>query len=127
MCLRGRAPRSSPHLHPTQAFSNDPRQRQLVLPRALSARDRWRAHLLAEGWGLMHKSAGEGGARRLVVWKPSRTRRTLKPAMAQFSDSEGEGDSGEAGSGAADEAGGNATAAGEQGAASVGGGVEAAV
>lgn len=27
---------------------------------------------MAESWGLMHESTGEGGRRRLVVWKPSR-------------------------------------------------------
>ena len=32
-------------------------------------------HLMAEARGLMHESVGEGGARRLVVWKPSRSRR----------------------------------------------------
>lgn len=30
---------------------------------------------MAEARGLMHESVGEGGARRLVVWKPSRSRR----------------------------------------------------
>lgn len=30
------------------------------------------AHIMAESWGLMHESRGEGGRRRLVVWKPSR-------------------------------------------------------
>ena len=86
--------RSPDPSHPApQAFSSDPGQRQLVLPRALTARDRWRAHLLAEGWGLMHESTGEGAARRLVVWKPSRSRRSLKPAMLDgccSSGSEGE-------------------------------------
>ncbi len=32
----------------------------------------WQAHVMAESWGLMHESRGEGGRRRLVVWKPSR-------------------------------------------------------
>lgn len=102
-----------------------------MLPRALSARDRWRAHLLAEGWGLMHESVGEGGARRLVVWKPSRTRRSLKPEMLQAaaahsSDSEGEGGGGEA-----EVEGGNAEgmagAGVEHCGASAGGSVEAAI
>lgn len=30
---------------------------------------------MAEARGLMHESVGEGGERRLVVWKPSRSRR----------------------------------------------------
>lgn len=38
---------------------------------------------MAEGWGLMHESTGEGDGRRLVVWKPSRSRRSLKPFMLE--------------------------------------------
>lgn len=30
---------------------------------------------MAEARGLMHESVGEGGERRLMVWKPSRSRR----------------------------------------------------
>ncbi|KAL4458535.1 hypothetical protein ABPG75_013400 [Micractinium tetrahymenae] len=66
-----------------KAFSADPRQRVLVLPKSLSSRDRWKAHIMAESWGLMHESRGEGGRRRLVVWKPSRGCKTLKPGMLE--------------------------------------------
>lgn len=38
-------------------------------------------HVMAEGWGLMHASQGEAERRRLVVWKPSRSRKSLKPGM----------------------------------------------
>lgn len=75
-------------------FANSPRERDLLLPRSLTSRDRWRAHLMAESWGLMHESTGEGANRRLVLWKPSRSRRSLKPSMlaGASSDSEGGGD-----------------------------------
>ncbi|KAL4426525.1 hypothetical protein ABPG77_008383 [Micractinium sp. CCAP 211/92] len=66
-----------------KAFSADPRQRVLVLPKSFSSRDRWKAHVMAESWGLMHESRGEGGRRRLVVWKPSRGCKTLKPSMLE--------------------------------------------
>lgn len=78
-----------------QAFSTDPCQRHLVLPRSLSARDRWKAHVLAEGWGLLHESKGEGARRKLVVWKPSRSQRSLKPSMLEGCSSDsGDGDGG---------------------------------
>lgn len=66
-----------------KAFSADPRQRVLVFPKTFSSRDRWKAHVMAESWGLMHESTGEGGRRRLVVWKPSRGCKTLKPGMQE--------------------------------------------
>lgn len=31
----------------------------------------------------MHQSVGEGSERHLIVWKPSRARKTLKPGMGQ--------------------------------------------
>ena len=37
--------------------------------------------MLAESWGLMHESVGAEPQRCLVVWKPSRSRRSLKPSM----------------------------------------------
>lgn len=40
-------------------------------------------HLMAESWGLMHESVGEGSRRRLVVWKPSSSRRSLKPGRLE--------------------------------------------
>ncbi|PRW60034.1 hypothetical protein C2E21_1569 [Chlorella sorokiniana] len=77
-----------------KAFSSDPRQRQLVFPAEFSSRDRWQVHLMAEARGLMHESVGESGARRLVVWKPSRSRRSLKPSMLQGAVSDGDDGSG---------------------------------
>lgn len=81
---------------------------------------------MAEQWGLMHQSAGEGARRRLVVWKPSRSRRSLKPEMLEglSSDSEEEGDggeppgeaggSGDGGEGGSEEAGPGGSAAGSE-------------
>lgn len=34
-----------------------------------------------QSWGLMHESVGEGARRKLVVWKPSRGCKSLKPSM----------------------------------------------
>lgn len=63
----------------------------MLLPRSLTSCDRWRAHVLAESWGLMHESTGEGASRRLVLWKPSRSRRSLKPSMLQGASSDSDG------------------------------------
>ena len=38
---------------------------------------------MAEAWGFMHESVGEGERRKLVVWKPSRGRKSLKPSMLE--------------------------------------------
>ena len=64
-------------------------------------------NLLAESWGLMHESQGVGARRKLIVWKPSRCRQSLKPAMlleaSSDSDSDSASDDLEAGSSAAAE------------------------
>ncbi|KAI8463714.1 MAG: hypothetical protein J3K34DRAFT_526763 [Monoraphidium minutum] len=55
-------------------FVNDPRMREITLPEALTPADRFRLHVVCEEWGLGHESRGEGAARALAVWKPSRGR-----------------------------------------------------
>lgn len=65
---------------------------------------------MAEAWGLMHESVGEADRRRLVVWKPSRGRRSLKPSML-----EGLSSSDEGGEGGGEEAGGDDSAGGSSG------------
>ncbi|KIZ02928.1 hypothetical protein MNEG_5028, partial [Monoraphidium neglectum] len=47
----------------------------ITLPEALTSSDRYRLHVVAEEWGLGHESRGEGAARAMTLWKPSRTRR----------------------------------------------------
>ncbi|PSC71441.1 Meiotic recombination SPO11-2 [Micractinium conductrix] len=91
-------------------FCNDPRQRQVAFPRSFSKRDRYKLHVMAEAWGLMHESVGEADRRRLVVWKPSRGRRSLKPSML-----EGLSSSDEGGEGGGEEAGGDDSAGGSSG------------
>eukprot|EP00887_Chlorella_sp_A99_P004506 scaffold34.g4506.t1 len=66
-----------------KAFCSAPAQRDLAFPASLSPADRHRIHVLCEAWGLMHQSVGAPPQRRLLVWKPSRARRSLKPEMLQ--------------------------------------------
>ena len=54
---------------------------------------------MAEAIGLMHESTGEAHRRRLVVWKPSRSRRSLKPSMLAGASSDSDSDGGGGGSG----------------------------
>lgn len=66
-----------------KTFSTSPAQRTLVFPSSFSSRDRFKLHVMAESWGFMHESHGEGARRKLVVWKPSRGMKSLKPAMLE--------------------------------------------
>ncbi|GAB4821868.1 hypothetical protein N2152v2_008914 [Parachlorella kessleri] len=64
-----------------KVFASAPQQRELAFPPSLSPSDRYKIHVVAEAWGLMHQSYGEGAERHIIVWKPSRTRRSLKASM----------------------------------------------
>jgi hypothetical protein len=52
-----------------RGFASDPARRELALPEALTASDRYHLHLVAEEFGLGHESRGEGARRAMVVWK----------------------------------------------------------